>query len=116
MDGLLLHRGSAAAWELVSEANAFVERQAPWALAKANDAAALDATLAALARSLARLAVLAGPFIPGAARTLWDALGIAGDLPGPDAWAVALAPRVGGAKTHRIAPLFPKVDSAARSS
>ena len=46
------------------EANAFVERQAPWALAKSGDAAALDATLAALARCLARLAVLASPFIP----------------------------------------------------
>jgi methionyl-tRNA synthetase len=115
MDALLLHRGSAAAWELVSEANAFVERQAPWALAKANDAAALDATLAALARALVRLAVLAGPFIPGAARTLWAALGIGGDVASPEAWATALAPRVAGAKTSRIAPLFPKADTVATS-
>jgi len=116
MDGLLLHRGSAAAWDLVSEANAFVERQAPWALAKANDAAALDTTLAALARALARLAVLAGPFIPGAARTLWDALGVAGDHSGPDAWALALSPSIAGARTRRIPPLFPKADSVAAAS
>jgi methionyl-tRNA synthetase len=116
MDALLLHRGSAAAWELVSEANAFVERQAPWALAKAGDAEALDATLAALARALARLAVLAGPFIPEAARTLWDALGIGGDHGAAQAWAIAIAPRVGGANTHRIAPLFPKADAVPASS
>ena len=112
MDALLLHRGCAAAWELVSEANAFVERQAPWALAKAKDTAALDATLAALARALVRLSALASPFIPTAARALGDALGVSGDLTAPDAWAMALSPRIAGAQTHRIAPLFPKADTA----
>jgi methionyl-tRNA synthetase len=130
MDGLLLHRGAAAAWELVSEANAFVERQAPWALAKAGDTGALDATLAALARALARLAALTGPFIPGAAATLWSALGLGGEArpgspgqPGPgapgkagpgapEAWQLAQTPRLEGASTHRIAPLFPKAEPA----
>ncbi len=113
MDAQLLHRGAAAAWELVSEANAFVERQAPWALAKAGDAVALDATLAALARCLARLAALAGPFMPGAAATLWTALGLEG-LPGTaEAWKMALAPRLEGASTHKIPPLFPKAEKAA---
>jgi methionyl-tRNA synthetase len=108
MDGLLLHRGAAAAWELVSEANAFVERQAPWALAKAGRDEALDATLAALWRSLARLAVLVGPFLPAAAATLADALGLKADPASAAAWALATAPHAEGARTHRIAPLFPK--------
>ena len=116
MDALLLHRGCAAAWDLVSEANAFVERQAPWALAKAGDAAALDATLAALARALARLAVLAGPFIPEATRTLWAALGIGGDHTAPAAWDIATSPRLEGVKSHRIAPLFPKAEDPPRSA
>jgi methionyl-tRNA synthetase len=116
MDTLLLHRGSAAAWDLVSEANAFVERQAPWALAKANDAAALDATLAALARALVRLSVITGPFTPAAARTLWEALGLSGDHAGPSAWTLAVTPRVEAARTHRIPPLFPKADSVATAS
>lgn len=113
MDALLLHRGAAAAWELVSEANAFVERQAPWALAKAGDAAALDATLAALARCLARLAALAGPFIPHAAGTLWSALGLDGHPAAAAAWKLASAPRLEAALTHKIPPLFPKADKAA---
>ena len=113
MDGLLLHRGAAAAWELVSEANAFVERQAPWALAKAGDAAALDATLAALARALVRLAVLAGPFTPRAAAQLWSALGLEGDHATAGAWALATRPALEAAATHRIPPLFPKQDPVA---
>jgi len=110
MDGLLLHRGAAAAWDLVSEANAFVERQAPWALAKAGQADALDATLAALARCLARLAVLTGPFLPSAAATLWAALGLGANPTDKQAWLLATDPRIEGAKTHRTAPLFPKED------
>jgi methionyl-tRNA synthetase len=112
MDGLLLHRGAAAAWELVGEANAFFERQAPWALAKAGDAAALDATLAALARALVRLAVLAAPFTPRAAAQLWAGLGLPGEPGAPAAWALATAPAVEAATTHKIPPLFPKGDPA----
>ena len=108
MDALLLHRGAAAAWELVAEANAYVERQAPWALAKAGDAVALDATLAALARALLRLAVLASPFMPGAADALWRALGQGDGLPAKGSWARAETPHLAGARTTRIPPLFPK--------
>jgi methionyl-tRNA synthetase len=113
MDGLLLHRGAAAAWALVSEANAFVERQAPWTLAKAGQVEALDATLAALWRCLARLAVLAGPFLPGSAATLWAALGLGADPASDAAWLLATTPPTTTAQTHRIAPLFPKADAAA---
>jgi methionyl-tRNA synthetase len=109
MDGLLLHRGAAATWDLVSEANAFVERQAPWALAKAGDASALDATLAALARCLARLGVLASPFLPEASRTLREALGLGAE----PSWETAANPRIEAAATHRIPPLFPKDEPAA---
>lgn len=114
MDGLLLHRGAQAAWDLVSEANGFVERQAPWALAKAGDGAALDATLAALARALVRIAVLASPFVPAAATTLLDALGLA---PAPDSrpwsWTWIEQPPIASVQTRRIAPLFPKLERAA---
>jgi len=108
MDGFLLHRGAAAAWDLVNEANGFVERQAPWAQAKAGDTAALDSTLGALARSLLRLAVLVSPFIPGAADTLWAALGQGDHLPPRGTWERAERPDLAGATTHRIPPLFPK--------
>jgi methionyl-tRNA synthetase len=113
MDGLLLHRGAAAAWDLVAEANAFVERQAPWALAKRGDDAALDSCLAALARALLRLAVLVAPFMPASADALSAALGQGETLPLRGAWERALVPVLAGAQTTRIPPLFPKPERPA---
>jgi methionyl-tRNA synthetase len=113
MDGFLLHRGGAAAWDLVSEANAYVGQQAPWNLAKQGDDAALDAALAALSRALLRLAVLAAPFIPAAADQLWAALGQGDRLPRTGAWDRAEHPALAGAQTHRIPPLFPKPERPA---
>jgi methionyl-tRNA synthetase len=113
MDGFLLHRGAAAAWDLVAEANAFVGQQAPWNLAKQGDDAALDAALAALSRALLRLAVLAAPFIPAAADQLWAALGQGEHLPPTGSWSRAEHPALAGAQTRRIPPLFPKPERPA---
>ncbi|MFW6206146.1 MAG: methionine--tRNA ligase, partial [Gemmatimonadota bacterium] len=77
MDGDLLHQGIATAMELAGAANAFIEERAPWHQAKDPDQAeALDATLAALARGLAALATLLEPFMPERMRRLADALGL----------------------------------------
>jgi len=108
MDGLLLHRGAQIAWELVFEANAYVDRRAPWARAKAGDDAGLDETLGALARCLTRLAVLTAPFIPGAAAQLWAALGLGDGMKAQDVWAQAQRPEITGRNTVKISPLFPK--------
>jgi methionyl-tRNA synthetase len=116
MDALLLHRGAAAAWELVTAANGYVERRAPWAQAKAGDDAALDETLGALARCLARLSVLVSPFIPAAARTLGTALGLDPSLQPADAWKQAAHPSVEGRTTTKIPPLFPKPEMAAKAA
>jgi methionyl-tRNA synthetase len=108
MDGFLLHRGAQAAWELVFEANAYVDRRAPWAAARRGDDTGLDETLGALARCLTRLAVLTAPFIPGAADRLWSALGLGDGMKAQNAWPNADRPSVASRKTSRIAPLFPK--------
>src|SRR5690606_11766834 len=64
MDANMLHQGAAAAMELASAANGFIEARAPWNQAKdPAGAAALDATLASLARTLGVLATLMHPFI-----------------------------------------------------
>ena len=108
MEALLLHRAAQAAWELVSEANVYVDRRAPWTQAKTGDHAGLDVTLAALARALVRLAVLVHPFMPGTADAIWRALMGGGAFAPNGAWAHAEQPRVEGVKTFRIPPLFPK--------
>lgn len=65
MDVNLLHNGAGAALELAVAANGFVEARAPWAQAKdPAQAAALDATLATLAKTLLHLATMLEPFMP----------------------------------------------------
>ncbi|MFL5530909.1 MAG: methionine--tRNA ligase, partial [Gemmatimonadales bacterium] len=76
MDAFDLRSGAEAAWSLVSAANLFVQQTAPWSLAKLQREAELDDALAALARALGRLAVLASPYIPAKAQQLWQMLGM----------------------------------------
>jgi methionyl-tRNA synthetase len=107
MDANLLHQGIAAGMALADAANAFVEERAPWAQAKDPDqAAALDATLAALARALATLAALLEPFMPERMRRLALDLGLE-DVPLLDHLArLDLA----GCSVHRDQVLFPRAD------
>jgi methionyl-tRNA synthetase len=107
MDRLDLRAGAEAAWDLVSTANLYIQQTAPWSLAKAGREEELDVALAALARALFRLAVLAGPFLPAKVCSLWQSLGLPG---GPDRqpWSTLEAPPVAGVTTRRPEPLFPK--------
>ncbi|HUF36784.1 MAG TPA: methionine--tRNA ligase [Gemmatimonadales bacterium] len=110
MDSLDLRAGAEAAWELVGTANHYIQQTAPWKLAKEGRDAELDTALAGLARALYRLAVLAGPFIPGKAQAVWDGLGLPGLAAEAD-WSSLAAPPVGGVATTRPEVLFPKPPS-----
>ncbi len=108
MDSYLLHQGLAAAMELAGAANVYIEETAPWTLAKdPARASELDAALASLARTLARLAVLLSPFMPVKCCELWHALGRQGEIAGLEAYA-ALDPA--GHTVARQAVLFPKLE------
>ena len=62
-----------AIWQMVFRANEFVDRQAPWKLAKdPANAAELDRTLGSLARELVRQCVHLAPFMPGKCEDLWS--------------------------------------------
>ncbi len=107
MDALDLRGGAERAWELVGAANHYIQQVAPWALAKAGREAELDVALAALARTLYRLAVMARPFIPGKALVIWQSLGLT-----PEgittAWTSLDHPAVKGLSTTKPEALFPK--------
>jgi len=76
MDANHLPEAAAQLIALASAANRYVEETAPYKLAKQPDRAAeLDSVLANLARTVARLAVLAQPFLPTTAKTVWATLG-----------------------------------------
>jgi methionyl-tRNA synthetase len=79
--GFLLHEALRHVWSTVARGNEYVDRQAPWKLAK--DPAKRDelaATLASLIRQLARHAVVLFPFIPAKSQALWQQLGAPGEL------------------------------------
>jgi methionyl-tRNA synthetase len=81
MDGYRLEEGAALWMDLAVRANGYIQETAPWELAKAGKAAELDAVLATLARTVARLAVLAQPFLPATAETVWALFGSAQPRP-----------------------------------
>jgi methionyl-tRNA synthetase len=107
MDAFDLQQGAALVIELASHANRYVEESAPWKLAKAKHDAKLDHVLANLVRTVARLAVLAAPFIPAKAREIWGVLGADRTLE-----SVRLADlariSVTGWTVSKPPPLFPK--------
>jgi methionyl-tRNA synthetase len=110
MDDHLLHEGGSAAWELVSRANRFVEESAPWDLAKQGDTDQLTRVLASLARNLARITLMAAPFMPQKTALVWQALGFAGDVNEAE-WKDLESPSTQGRSVAKLAPLFPKLQT-----
>jgi methionyl-tRNA synthetase len=107
MDAFALADGAALIMELASRANRYVEETAPWTLAKSGKDAELDSALANLVRTVARLAVLAAPFIPGKAEVIWNLLGTGRTL--ADVRLADLAePPVEGRTVTKPPILFPK--------
>jgi len=111
MDTYDLQQGAALVIELASHANRYVEETAPWKLAKDKQDADLDGVLSNLVRTVARLAVLAAPFVPAKAQEMWTALGAdraLAQLRLADLAALGVA----GWEVSKPAPLFPKPPDA----
>jgi methionyl-tRNA synthetase len=106
--GFLLHEALQALWRTVGRANEYVDRQAPWRVAKEpTRRSELETTLAALIRALVRQAVYLAPFMPGKCAELWTQLGA------PNAIGDQRFDRVGqidptGWKVAKGTALFPK--------
>ncbi|MEO1089154.1 MAG: methionine--tRNA ligase [Pseudomonadota bacterium] len=64
-----------AIWEVIGEANRYVDAQAPWALRK-SDPARMGTVLYVLAETVRRLAILTQPFMPDASGRLLDQLSV----------------------------------------
>jgi methionyl-tRNA synthetase len=111
MSAYKVHEALAAAMDLARTANGYVEERQPWAQAKAEGAdpeaaAALDQTLATLARALTALCALFQPVCPAKMAELAGRLGLGGVPTLEDARVIAL----GGRRVAKGAPLFPKVE------
>ncbi len=107
-EGYLLHEGLKAVWATVARGNEYVDRQAPWKLAKDPALAGeLATTMAALIRHLARQCVVLYPFMPGKAQELWRALGAPGPLEAQRFDALDTLEATGW-QVAKGAPMFPK--------
>ena len=99
---------------LATEANQFIERTAPWRLAKQNESAALDSVLYHLADSLRIIAILISPVLPKAAHGIFDQLNWKMELSGKEErfsladaeWGRLPDGHVVGKPT----PLFPRIE------
>jgi methionyl-tRNA synthetase len=67
-----------ALWQVIGDANRYVDEQAPWALRK-TDPARMAAVLYILCEVLRRLAILLQPFMPGSMNKLLDQLAVPTD-------------------------------------
>jgi methionyl-tRNA synthetase len=83
------HRALEAITELASEANRYIDTEAPWALKK-TDPARMGTVLYVLAEAVRRIALALLPFVPDAAAKMLDQLGIADGDRQYSAWDRAL--------------------------
>jgi len=111
-NGYLLHEALQAVWRTVSRGNEYVDRQAPWKLAKDPAMRAeLDATLATLVRQLARQALHLYPFMPEKSEALWTVLGAPGS-PADVRFDAAQSLNGSGWRVNKTESLFPKREPA----
>jgi methionyl-tRNA synthetase len=76
MDDLNFYDALVQIWGRVRALNGYVEKSAPWKLAKEGPQEDLDNVLYALAEGLRIIAVYIQPFMPSSAQKIWDQLGI----------------------------------------
>jgi methionyl-tRNA synthetase len=108
-DALDFSGGLRGVWEFLGVINRYVDHQAPWALAKNNDAAGLDRVLYASAEALRIAAVLVAPVMPTTADDIECQLGLK-DWKRTWEQATQWGLLPGGQAIGEATPLFPKLD------
>ena len=105
-DDQAFHRALIHIWEVVGQANRYVDGQAPWALRK-SDPARMATVLHVVAETVRHLAILTQPFMPGSSGRMLDQLGVAADERG----LAALGPSrrlMPGTPLPKPEPVFPR--------
>lgn len=62
-------------WELIQDANRYIDQQAPWNLASSGDKDRLDTVIYTLLETLRRISILISPFLPNTAEEIQRQLG-----------------------------------------
>ncbi|MFQ3622503.1 MAG: methionine--tRNA ligase [Acetobacteraceae bacterium] len=103
------HAALEGAWLVVREANAYVDREKPWALRR-SDPVRMGTVLWVLAETLRHLAILLQPVMPDTMARLLDQLGVAET---DRSFAALSRPLPGGRTLPPPEPLFRKVEETA---
>jgi len=98
------HTALGRVWEVVADANRYVDEQAPWALRK-TDPARMATVLYTVAETVRRLALLTWPVMPDSMDRLLDQLGVAPE--GRD-FAALEVPLAAGTALPRPSGVFPR--------
>jgi methionyl-tRNA synthetase len=69
------HKALTSIWEVIADANRYVDAQAPWALAK-TDPVRRDTVLWVLAETIRRVTLLVQPFMPDSTVKILEQLGV----------------------------------------
>ncbi|MDH3231792.1 MAG: methionine--tRNA ligase [Alphaproteobacteria bacterium] len=104
LDVQAFHAALTAIWEVVGEANRYIDGQAPWALRK-TDPDRMGAVLYALAETIRQIAIMVQPFMPAAASTILDQLSVPADARGLADLATPIRPE---AALPAPQPVFPR--------
>jgi len=78
MDQQTFHEGLEEVWKVIRAANGYIDRQAPWALAR-TDKQRMGAVLRVLADALRVIATVLQPVMPGSMALMLDQLGVPAD-------------------------------------
>ncbi|MDP2329401.1 MAG: class I tRNA ligase family protein, partial [Reyranella sp.] len=75
LDEQAFHKALTTIWEVIADANRYVDAQAPWALAK-TDPVRRDTVLWVLAETIRRVTLLVQPFMPDSTGKILDQLAV----------------------------------------
>ncbi|WP_417518031.1 methionine--tRNA ligase [Minwuia sp.] len=106
MDDQALHRALGEIWDVIGDANRYVDAQAPWALKK-QDPERMKTVLYVLADLIRQVAILVQPVMPDAADAMLAQIGVPGDQRAFQA--LGNAGRLsGGTPISKPVPIFPR--------
>ena len=112
LDDQAFHKALGAIWEVIADANRYVDAQAPWALAK-TDPVRRDTVMWVLAETIRRVTLVVQPFMPDSAARILDQLAVPAESRAFATFHAELVPGTALPKPQGVFPRFVEPKAAA---